>query len=198
MFLVLAAASCGKKETPKEAATPKPAPGAAIPSPSTGAPDAHPGGSAPAHTADDRDDELDRAVVAYKREHPFQDANELLKQEAFLEKLRPMLESAVKNNQFMQRVQKSVDFAAQLKEGGVTPGSYALDLKVDNYTPEQTDRLLGTVLSGKPEKLVNFVLNEIDEAAVEFTFSPDQDRASNGIRLRPNPPAQAPGPRPPE
>lgn len=192
LALMLAVVSCGRKEAPEETAPTTPATRAAAPSPDNKAPDAVPGKARSDRPADERDDELDRAVAAYKREHPFRDANELLKQEAFLEKLRPQLEAAVKNNQFKERVQKSVDLAAQLKEGRVAPGSYRLDLKLDNYTPERTDRLLGTVLSGKPEKLVDFVVSEIDEAALEFTFSSDQDRASNGVTVLPNPPAPAP------
>jgi len=192
LLLVLGMVSCGRKEVPQEVAPAKPAPKAAAPASGKDASHAVAGGSKTAGPADDRDDELDRAIVSYKREHPFRDANELLKQEAFLEMLRPQLEAAVKNNRFIERVQKSVDMAAQLKEGRVAPGSYKLDLRVDNYTPERTDRLLGTVLSGKPEKLVDFVLDEIDEAAVEFTFSSNQDRASNGITVLPNPPPPAP------
>lgn len=192
LLLVLGAVSCGRKEVPREVAPSKPAPKVAAPAPGRGGSDAVAGRSKEASRADDRNDELDRAIASYKREHPFRDANELLKQEAFLEKLRPQLEAAVKNNRLIERVQKSVDLAAQLKEGRVSPGSYRLDLKVDNYTPERTDRLLGTVLSGEPEKLVDFVLTEIDEAAVEFTFSSNQDRASNGVTVLPNPPPPAP------
>lgn len=192
LIIVLGAVSCGKKVAPKAAAPSKHTPGAAAPVTDKEILNAISDSSRTAKPGADRDDDLDRAIDTYKREHPFRDANELLKQETFLEKLRPLLEAAVKDHQFTDRVQKSVDFAAELREGKAAPGSYKLDLKVDNYTPEQTDRLLGTVLSGKPEKLVNFVLTEIDQAAVEFTILSNQTRASNGVTVQPNPPPAPP------
>ena len=182
--------ACGKQESPHAAVPAQPALKGAAPVSPKDMPQAL-SDEPPADktAAPERDPQLDGAVENYKREHPFRDANELLKQEAFLKQLGPLLQEAVKNHAFSERVQKAVDFAAALKEGVAKPGSYRLDLKVDSYTPERTDRLLGAVLSGNPERLVKFVTSE---PAVEFSYTDTPDRSSNGISVLPNPPPPPP------
>lgn len=177
------AASTSVKTVPKTAPVTEARPQAA-PTP--------PAESAQAAEEKEHNEELDRLVGAYKREHPFQNAKELLQQEAFLKLLAPVLQDAAKNHQFGERVQQAVDFAATVKDGTAKPGSFRLDLQVDNYTPERTDRMLGAVLSKDPEKLVKYVTNEVTEAAVEINYAGNRDRTTNGVSIVPNPPPEPP------
>ena len=138
-------------------------------------------------------DELENAVEDFKRDHPFANAEEMMKLPAFTEKLGVLLRAMVKDQRLMDQVNKRVQMAADIKGVQGDGSNRHLDLNVANYTPERADRLLGAVLSGKPSRLVEFVTTEIDEASVEFSLAPDLDRASNGMtikRVDPPPPKE--------
>lgn len=142
-------------------------------------------------TSDDSD--LERRVADFKREHPFANATELLKLPAFTEKLGEVLRELAKDKGLQDRINQTVHAAGTVKDGPAPQGTYRLDLKVDDYTPARTDRLLGSVLSGDPKKLVGFVLDEVDQAGAEFSLLPGTERASNGMavqRVTPPPPPQ--------
>jgi hypothetical protein len=118
----------------------------------------------------------------------------MMKLPAFTEKLGEVLRALAKDQRLMDQVNKRVQMAADIKGVQGDGSNRHLDLKVDNYTPERTDRLLGAVLSGKPQALVAFVTTEIDEASVQFSLSPDLERASNGMTIRRADPPPPPKP----
>ena len=184
--VALMLSGCGKQaENPQAVETPKPAELKKIESDMLGALDAR--------SASD-DGELENAVEDFKRAHPFANAEEMMKLPAFTEKLGEVLRALAQDQRLMDQVNKRVQMAADIKGVQGDGSNRHLDLKVDNYTPERTDRLLGAVLSGKPQALVTFVTTEIDEASVQFSLSPDLERASNGMTIRRADPPPPPKP----
>lgn len=187
---VLGVASCSKEapKAPVSSRKPDAAPTAKVDSEILNALDA------PAAPVSEGDKELDRRVADFKREHPFANATELLKLPAFTEKLGEVLRELGKDKELQDRINKTVHAAGTVKDGAAPLGSYRLDLKVDNYSPERTDRMLASVLSGDPKKLVGFVLDEVDQAGAEFSLLPGTERASNGMAVQrvvpPPPPPQ--------
>lgn len=128
--------------------------------------------------------ELENAVEDFKREHPFASAEEMMKLPAFTEKLGVVLRAMVKDQRLMDQMNKHVQMTADIKGVKGDSSNRHLDLNVANYTPERTDRLLGAVLSGKPERVIDFVRTELDEASVEFSLAPGLERASNGMTIK--------------
>lgn len=128
--------------------------------------------------------ELENAIEDFKRQHSFANAEEMLKLPAFTEKLGIVLRAMVKDQRLMDQMNKHVQMTADIKGVQGDSSNRHLDLNVTNYTPERTDRLLGAVLSGKPERVIEFVRTELDEASVEFSLAPEIERASNGMTIK--------------
>jgi len=190
---VLSMTSCSKEEPQAKAAAPAAQPAAVSPATAKVDGEILSGLAPPAPPKA----EPDPRVEDFKRDHAFANATELLKLPAFTEKLGEVLRELAKDKVLQERINSTVHAAGTVKDGPAPQGTYRLDLKVDSYTPERTDRLLGAVLSGDPKTLVSFVLDEVDQAGTEFSLLPGTERASNGMTVqRVEPPAPPPPPPP--
>ena len=175
--------SCGKEEpakappaaAAKEEATPPPVAEApkVAPAPAAPAPVEKPAPAvapAPAAATGPTDQELAQRVAAFKAFHPYSTGGQLVAMPQFSSQLEHVLDAIAKNPGLIERVQKAS------AAGKTVTGPVRVDLKIANYSGGFTDRLLAAVLSGDPQKLVNFVLHQ-SSAGAEFIISPDPSAA---------------------
>lgn len=194
--------SCGKKEeapasaTESKAETPAPAVSdAAMEAEISKALAAEPAPSGfPGAGSTTAGDELDQWVDDIRRDHPTKNATELLNVPEVNEKLRAALEDLGKDEKLKKQIDSSVEVAAAFIGLDGEPGTHRLNLDLNGYSSERTDRMLKAVLAGNGKSLVDFVVGEIGEAAPDLSYGGAQ-RAPNGVAIDtvPPPPAQNAG-----
>lgn len=180
--------SCGKTETAKTAppvlSTSKETPGvtdAQMDETITEALEPTPGKRRDA-LADEAESILDK--------YPNKLAADLLNLPEVNESLKVALTKLGQDKGLQNQINSTVELAAKMKGLEGTPGSVGLDLDTKNYNRDQKSRMLQAVLSKDPKRIVNFLVEEIGEAAPELSYG-GKDRASNGIAIKENqPPAK--------
>lgn len=196
LMTALGLAACGKSpeaaKAPEKPAAPKPAVvsdtriEAEISSALNPAPEAavSPADEALKNEADD--------IIAH---YPGKNAIELLGTPEVKDKLAATMSKLTADPVLMKRVNSSVDLAAQIKG---LEGAAKLDLDMKDYDQGRTSRMLQSVLSEDPQRIVDFLVGEIGEAAPDLSYG-GLDRAPNGVAIVPNTiPAPAPPPTDPE
>lgn len=145
-------------------------------------------GDAGGQTAEDLESEAERVMSLY----PGKNAQDMLNVPEVNPKLVEALKGLAADPQLQAAINKSVDLAAYFKGLSGPPGAFRLNLDVKAYDGPRTQRMLAAVLSGKPKPVVQFLVDELGEAAFEFSFT-EANKTSNGITLEanPNPPAAA-------
>lgn len=182
IMTALALASCGKSpeaaKTSETPAAPKPAavPDARIEAEISSAltPSA-----APASPAQDAlKTEADSIIAQY----PGKTATELLNTPEVKDKLAVAMKKLAADPVLLKRVNSTVDLAAQIKG---LEGAAKLDLDMKGYDQARTSRMLQSVLSEEPQRIVDFLVSEIGEAAPDLSYG-GQERAPNGVAIVPN------------
>lgn len=193
LLAALALSACGKSEAPKTVA---PAPAAK-----------------PAVTEAQMQSEISSALTpepakatgdeALKAEaddiisrHPGKTATELLNTPEVKDKLAAAMKKLAADPVLMKRVNSTVELAAQIKG---LEGAAKLDLDMKGYDRSRTSRMLQSVLSEQPQRIVDFLVTEIGEATPDISYG-GLDRAPNGVAIVPNtlPAPAAAQPAPPE
>ena len=134
------------------------------------------------------------SIIAH---YPGKNATELLNTPEVKDKLAAAMKKLSADPVLTQRVNSTVDLAAQIKG---LDGAAKLDLDMKGYDQARTSRMLQSVLSEDPQQIVNFLVSEIGEAAPDLSYG-GLERAPNGVAIVPNTlpaPAAAPPPTDPE
>ncbi len=133
----------------------------------------------PVSAADDAlKSEADDIIANY----PGKNAIELLATPEVKDKLAVAMKKLSSNPVLLKQVNSSVDLAAQIKG---MDGAAKLDLDMKGYDQARTSRMLQSVLSEDPQRIVNFLVSEIGEAAPDLSYG-GLDRAPNGVAIVPN------------
>ena len=103
------------------------------------------------------------------------------------EKLKVGLQKLGADPELGKQIRSTVELAAKFKGLEGTPGSARLDLDLKSYDKTRTKRMIETVLSEDPKRIVGFLVEEIGEATPELSLG-GMKRASNGIAIESNPP----------
>lgn len=148
----------------------------------------------PAPTLSAADEALKMEAENIISRYPAKTATELLNTPEVKDKLAATMKKLTADPVLMKQVNSSVDLAAQIKG---LEGAAKLDLDMKGYDQARTSRMLQSVLSEEPQRIVAFLVGEIGEAAPDLSFG-GLDRAPNGVAIVPNTiPAPAPAPAPP-
>jgi len=132
--------------------------------------------------------DLQREAESIIEKYPGKTAADLLNVSEVNTKLRNLLGKLAQDKALQQRINGSVDLAAQIKG---LEGAAKLDLDIKGYDKARTSRMLQAALSEDPQQLVAFLVGEIGEAAPDLSFG-GMERAPNGVSIVPNPAAQPP------
>lgn len=198
LVAVLALSACGKSEAPKTAA---PAP-AAKPAVSDAQLESEisrvltpePEKAAVSAADEALKNEADGIIARY----PGKTATELLNTAEVKDRLAAAMTKMAADPVLMKRVNSTVELAAQIKG---LEGAAKLDLDMKGYDRSRTSRMLQSVLSGEPGRIVDFLVSEIGEATPDISYG-GLERAPNGVAIVPNTipaaPAAATQPAPPE
>jgi hypothetical protein len=183
IIVAVALASCGKSpEADKAAAVP------AAPKPTAVVSDAKIEAeissalTTPAAPVSAADDALKSEADSIIANYPGKTATELLNTPEVKEKLAVAMKKLSADPVLLKRVNSSVDLAAQIKG---MEGAAKLDLDMKGYDQARTSRMLQSVLSEDPQRIVNFLVSEIGEAAPDLSYG-GLDRAPNGVAILPN------------
>ncbi len=179
LLAALALSACGKSEAPKTVA---PAPAAKpvvteaqmqseISSALTPEPEKATGDEALKTEADD--------IIS---RYPGKTATELLNTPEVKDKLIAAMKKLGEDPVLMKRVNSTVELAAQIKG---LEGAAKLDLDMKGYDRSRTSRMLQSVLSEQPQRIVDFLVTEIGEATPDISYG-GLDRAPNGVAIVPN------------
>ncbi len=182
----LALASCGKKATePAKAAETPAKPAAAVSDTRIEAEITNAlTGTAPAPASAG---DLQREAESIIEKYPSKTAADLLNVPEVNTKLRNLLGKLAQDKALQQRINGSVDLAAQIKG---LDGAARLDLDIKGYDKARTSRMLQATLSEDPQQLVAFLVGEIGEATPDLSYG-GLERAPNGVAILPNPAAPA-------
>ena len=174
-------ASCGKSP---EAAKTTPAPAAPKPAAVADARIEAEISSAltPATTVSPADEALKTQADSIIAHYPGKTATELLNTPEVKDKLAVAMKKLSADPILTQRVNSTVDLAAQIKG---LDGAAKLDLDMKGYDQARTSRMLQSVLSEDPQRIVNFLVSEIGEAAPDLSYG-GLERAPNGVAIVPN------------
>ncbi|MCX6851700.1 MAG: hypothetical protein NTY98_22590 [Verrucomicrobia bacterium] len=146
----------------------------------------------PAATASPADNALKSEADSIIAQYPGKTATELLNTPEVKDKLAVAMDKLGKDPVLLKRVNSTVDLAAQIKG---LEGAAKLDLDMKGYDQARTSRMLQSVLSEEPQRIVDFLVSEIGEAAPDLSYG-GLERAPNGVAIVPNtipaPPAAAP------
>lgn len=124
--------------------------------------------------------------------YPEKNAQELLNVPEVNPALVKVLKGLAADPKLQAYMNSSVDLAAKFKGLDGPPGSYQLKLDLTVYNESRTQRMLAAVVSEEPGQVVEFLVEELGEAAFDFTFT-GADQTGNGISLTPAAaPLQAP------
>jgi hypothetical protein len=178
-------AACGKSASPTPTVEKKPAPKAsARPAPS-GELDRLMAPPEPAKSAEEVawEKQADDVMAA----HPNMTAQELLNVPKVNAGLRDFLKALSQSQELQKRVNNSIAFAATMKNLQGPKENWQFSMDLSGYEKPRTHRLLTSILSGKPDRVVDFFEHEVTQATSEFTFDPDAKRSTNGISLEPKP-----------
>ena len=181
--LALLLASCGKSPEAAKPAAPE-APKAAVVSETKLDAAITEALSAPAPTSAAVGN-LASEALAILAQYPGKTAQDLLNVPEVNTKLRNLLAKLEQDKALLNRINSSVDLAAQIKG---LEGAAKLDLDMKGYDKARTARMLQAVLSEEPRQLVAYLVGEIGEAAPDISFG-GLERAPNGVSIVPNPPA---------
>lgn len=138
--------------------------------------------------ANTREGELSAQADDILKRYPTKNAVELLNVPEVNEKLKVGLKRLGEDPSLGKQIESTVALAAKLKGLAGEPGSARLDMDIKSYDKPRTKRMLETVLSEDPKRIVGFLVEEIGEATPELSLG-GAARASNGIAIEPNPPA---------
>lgn len=187
LIVALALASCGKKTGEPAKAAEKPAAPQAAPVSNTRIESeitSALSGTAPAPVTASAS-ELQREAEGIIAKYPGKTAADLLNVPEVNTRLRNLLGKLAQDKALQQRINSSVDLAAQIKG---LEGAAKLDLDIKGYDKARTSRMLQATLSEDPNQLVAFLVGEIGEAAPDLSLG-GLERAPNGVSIVPNPAA---------
>ncbi len=185
LALAMLSTSCGKKETPQTATeAPK---SAAVSDAKIEAAIA----DALIPTKSEMQTGLEAQAEDILAKNPSKNAQDLLSVPEVNEALKAGLTKLSKDKKLQDQINNSVALAAKMKGLSGEPGTVGLDLDLKGYDKARKSRMLQTVLSEDPKRIVSFLAEEIGEAAPELAFGGVQ-RASNGVALK----EQTPPPKP--
>ncbi|MCF7785187.1 MAG: hypothetical protein K9N47_03640 [Prosthecobacter sp.] len=191
IMTALALASCGKSpEAAKTTAAPKPA---AVPDARLEAEISSALTPAPETNAPPADNALKSEADSIIAQYPGKTATELLNTPEVKDKLAVAMKKLSADPVLLKRVNSTVDLAAQIKG---LEGAAKLDLDMKGYDQARTSRMLQSVLSEEPQRIVDFLVSEIGEASPDLSYG-GLERAPNGVAILPNTipsPAAAPPP----
>ena len=192
-------ASCDKTETPKTTGHSFPPPAAKV---SDGELDAHIAAALSPPPAPDPLEQTKRDAFTEEAEeimdlYPGKNAQELLSVPEVNPKLVNALKKLAADKVLQDYINSSVDLAAKITGLEGAPGSYGLNLDLKGYDAKRTSRMLQSVLTEDPRRLVDFLVQEIGEASVDLSYG-GMERAPNGISLVPKNPPPAAAKTPPD
>lgn len=198
LAFALLLASCGKSPEATQAATAPEAPKPAVVSDSKIEAEISSALTPPEAVASAADEALKTEADSIISQYPGKTATELLNTPEVKDKLAVAMKKLSADPVLLKQVNSSVDLAAQIKG---LDGAAKLDLDMKSYDQARTSRMLQSVLSEDPQRIVNFLVGEIGEAAPDLSYG-GLDRAPNGVAIVPNTipaaPAPATQPAPPE
>lgn len=134
-----------------------------------------------------RESDLSAQAEDILARYPDKNAVELLNVPEVNEKLKVGLQKLGADPELGKQISSTVELAAKFKGLEGTPGSARLDLDLKSYDKTRTKRMIETVLSEDPKRIVGFLVEEIGEATPELSLG-GVKRASNGIAIESNPP----------
>lgn len=137
---------------------------------------------APATTTSSGSDALKSEADGIIAQYPGKNAIELLATPEVKDKLATAMKKLGADPVLLKQVNSSVDLAAQIKG---MDGAAKLDLDMKSYDQTRTSRMLQSVLSEDPQRIVNFLISEIGEAAPDLSYG-GLERAPNGVAIVPN------------
>lgn len=193
IITALALASCGKSPEATKAATAPEAPKPAVVSDSKIEAEISSALTPPAAPASPAADALKSEADSIIAQYPGKTATELLNTPEVKDKLAVAMKKLAADPVLLKRVNSTVDLAAQIKG---LEGSAKLDLDMKGYDQARTSRMLQSVLSEEPQRIVDFLVSEIGEAAPDLSYG-GLERAPNGVAIVPNT-IPAPAAPPPE
>jgi len=195
LFIALFSASCGKSPpTPPQQVQKQPA--ASAPTTRSAAPkDAEFDKlmSAVDKEISAEDARLEKQADDLMREHPDMNAQQLLNLPEVNECLRDFLQKLSQSPELQKRVNSAVTFTAEMKDLRENREQLNFAMDVTKYGQDRTRRLLTSLLSRNPNRVLDFFEKETGEAAAEFALDPSAPKSLNGItveRKAPPPPAQ--------
>lgn len=182
IMTALALASCGKSpEATKAAAAPEAPKPAVVPDSKIEA-EISSALTPPAAPASPAADALKTAADSIIAQYPGKTATELLNTPEVKDKLAVAMKKLAADPVLLKRVNSTVDLAAQIKG---LEGAAKLDLDMKGYDQARTSRMLQSVLSEEPQRIVDFLVSEIGEAAPDLSYG-GLERAPNGVAIVPN------------
>lgn len=184
---VILLAACGKKETPKTTAAPVSPKPVAVSEATLDAEIAQ----ALTPTKNEREAGLEAQAEDVLARYPNKNATELLNVPEVNDSLKVVLTKLSQDKALQNKINSTVALAAQMKGLSGEMGSSRLDLDVSKYDHAQKSRLLQTVLSEDPKRVVSFLAEEIGEATPELAFG-GVERASNGVAIKEQTPPAKP------
>ena len=193
IITALALASCGKSPETTKAATAPEAPKPAAVSDSKIEAEISSALTPPATPASPAADALKSEADSIIAQYPGKTATELLNTPEVKDKLAVAMKKLAADPVLLKRVNSTVDLAAQIKG---LEGAAKLDLDMKGYDQARTSRMLQSVLSEEPQRIVDFLVSEIGEAAPDLSYG-GLERAPNGVAIVPNT-IPAPAAPPPE
>jgi hypothetical protein len=177
-LLALLALSCGWQDDPAPAATvPAVPPG---PSPELATPEIDPAPfpSDPLPASGDYADQAAQIMVRY----PDLNAQELLNTPEVNPHLADALRGIGEDQELQDYINSTVETASKFQGLDAIPGTVKLNLDLTVYDDTRTHRMLAAVLTGEPRPVVNFLIDELDEASYEFIINEEElEASSNGI-----------------
>lgn len=136
----------------------------------------------PAATVSPADNALKSEADSIIAQYPGKTATELLNTPEVKDKLAVAMKKLGNDPVLLKRVNSTVDLAAQIKG---LEGAAKLDLDMKGYDQARTSRMLQSVLSEEPQRIVDFLVSEIGEAAPDLSYG-GLERAPNGVAIVPN------------
>jgi len=191
-LLALLTLSCGRQGDPAPAATapalpPGPSPELATPETSADPLPFDPL-SAPADYAD-QSGQAAQIMVRY----PDLNAQELLNTPEVNPHLANALRGIAEDQELQDYINSTVETASKFQGLDAIPGTVKLNLDLTVYDDTRTQRMLAAVLTGEPRPVVNFLIDELDEASYEFIINEEElETSSNGISFEGIPVPNAP------
>lgn len=137
---------------------------------------------APATTTSPADNAFKSEADSIIEQYPGKTATELLATPEVKDKLAVAMKKLAADPVLLKRVNSTVDLAAQIKG---LEGAAKLDLDMKGYDQARTSRMLQSVLSEEPQRIVDFLVSEIGEAAPDLSYG-GLERAPNGVAIVPN------------